>query len=358
MDQSRFSTFFMETTFVARIYADSLRDNFGGYTPRDPAMFQALQAAYEAQIANDQPDLATLLSIEAQLIEAMPDDMVVARFWALDDRFRRVVPAAIAANYDRQVAPRGDPAWKSADFVRDQSRTLLDVIHANYLVNVGREISVGRLRVILLVAFLILVTIGSIIGFSWPNALLLHGLLMLAGAGMFGALLSIMRRLQSVTAADAMAQDGIYELTTLRIGWGGLLTSLLLGGGFALVLYGIVVAGLLNVAQPDVFASETDLQANVSTTAAPPPDDAQEANSAQTPPADQQGAESGVPLCPLSEAACRVPGGPLARELGLADVTALFRMLILAFLSGFAERYVPDMLNRVGKQAPNRRGGD
>lgn len=372
------SYFFKETDYVAIVYYDTLRDNFAGYAPLDQKAFDALHQEFEAmgKSKSKAPWLAELFRIEVSLIDLMPDPTIMARFWSIDDRFRRVVPSKIVANYDLSVPKKGDALWSSPAFVRDQARTLLDVIHANYLINIGREKSVKRLKAIISVVGLLIVAVGSLWS-GLANSNLTTGMLLIVGAGIVGALLSIINRLQTVTSTDAMENDGIYELTGLRVGWVGILMSLGLGGGFALVLYAIVMAGLLQVATPDrtgeVIAvekrDEGQTKAAASSVPASPVNTAVLSNGKSVTPDAKSKREnpSEVAASPKTEnttepqvtaipETCKVAkkcpawANDVAIAIGLHDAAAFFKMLVLAFLAGFAERFVPDILNRLRKQ--------
>jgi len=383
------SYFAMETSYVARIYADSLRDNFVGYVPTDQAKFNAIRDDYDAEVQLVRPSLAAMLKTEAALVEVMPDDVIVGRFWAIYDRFRRVVPAPSCDRYDAWVPGRGDACWKNPDFVRSQTRTLLDAIHANYLVNTGREQSIKRLKIIIAIAgvvtFAILVTLSRFAGSGMWS-----GLLVLIGAGIFGAFLSLMNRMQNAVLADATLQDGIYELTGLRVGWVGVVMSLVMGGGFALVMYGIAMAGVLNVAVPLQATFKDPLISGSGSQQAPAGGAGSDKGSGVTASATPVPGASPTPVTspsaqPTATASARTaPPSPVptptstsaivqnappildndvasphcqmhysclkAKALGLTGGSEFFKMLLLAFLAGFAERLVPDILNRLTKQ--------
>jgi len=355
-----FGNFFSETGYVGRIYADSLRDNFVGYVPLDPQRFSALEAEFRELASQVRPSLAELLRIEAALVQVMPDEIVMARFWAIEDRFRRVLPTATCDRYDRSVEGRGDARWQDAGFVRRQTLTLLDAIHANYLINIGREKSIKRLKIIMAIAGIVIaVTLYLLARFNtgWT------GYLMLAGAGVFGSFLSITNRMQSAISVDAMTQDGIYELTGLRVGWVGILMSFVLGGGFALVLYGIVLAGLLQVAMPSSSTSSDAGQASSAVAEKVPAgkigdaalaavSKSQEYHAAQTPPGLETRETKKLSSLPECTSQNCGPAWALtvANSLGFARGVDLFKMLVLAVLAGFAERLVPDILNRLSKQ--------
>lgn len=350
---------FMESSYVARVYGDSLRDNFVGYAPLDTLRFDALRTTFEEEMAFPSPYLARLLTIEAALIELMPDDVVSARFWAIDDRFRRVVPLGTRDRYDASVPPRGSNCWNDDHFLRNQTRTLLDVIHANYLINIGREKSIKRLKTIMFAAMTAVLLGSFLIGVAFDTPLV-TGLLLLACAGICGAFLSILNRMQNAVSLDAMAQDGLYELTGLRVGWVGILTSFVMGGGFALVLYTIVMAGAFSLAFPTIASNTDDGVMTLSQEPDGPPRRL-ESTIKGKPALEEQARQQDDTkllephvLCAASQSPkrCKDLGAELAGALGLDGAASLFRMLMLAFLAGFAERLVPDILNRLSKQNP------
>lgn len=370
----------METSYVGLVYGDSLRDNFVGYTPTDQKRFNILQEEFQAEMDKPQPYLATLLRIEAGLLETLPDHMVKARFWAVEDRFQRVVPLGTRQRYIESVPKKGDSQWRDPVFVRDQTRAMVDVIHANYLINIGREKSVKRLKLIMAVAFLILVAIAAFVilitcllsASAW-QMVEMRCYLALMVAGLLGATLSIANRLQTAIARDAMTEDGLFELTGLRVGWVGVVTSQVMGSAFAIVLYWIVMAGVLDKALPIS-------QAEVSQTYPPggnaegtptSADTGKKSTSSDSPAASvfTKTAASGAPLSPhtattrtkaeegkatatcpkIDTNPCKDVKPTIYQALGLATYPDFFKMLILAFLAGFAERFVPDILSRLSK---------
>lgn len=436
---------FQEERYIARIYYESMRDNFEGYAwepsctgrhstqpPTDadppdqgdtcPQQHDPKGAAKEEQLRELKrtfdaldplnggvPTLGQLFKIELALIWLVPDQALRARFWTIEDRFRRVVPSSVIASYVRSlppVVPDPDPAGqcKADGDLRQRARNLLDVIHANYLINLGRENTIKRMMTILSIAAVVIVTAASLV-VAASESYARHGIALIIVAGMAGALISIVQRLQKATSRDAMVEDGIFELIGLRVGWVSVMMSIGIGGVFALFLYALVLANMIDLvlpelsgsgnggaALPDPLSGSVAAQVAGSEVATPPlpqsdpsaaaaaepgaapaeAPEAPEAPAGDSPPAPQTQPLPPVTESPVLAAAdtagaaaasadllCCPPGvtncmwvDKVAVALGLAGRAALFKMLATAFVAGFAERLVPDIINRLGKQDP------
>lgn len=397
---------FMEDAYIARVYYESMRDNFEGYdVTNDVDGFERLRGDFKSLVpgGDREPTLGELFRIELALLRHLPDSAVESRFWSIDDRFRRTVPQSVIDSYDRRIPPLGDAKWSTIDFVRSQSRTLLDVIHANYLINLGREQSTKRLMFIIAMASLFILAIAAVLTLTAPGDVARQGLVLFAVAGMFGAIISIVNRLQKATSRDAMAQDGIFELIGLRTGWVSILMSITIGGVFALVLYAMVMGGVVDLFVPELGPlepgeregagdvgdesaaseqSEGSEQSADSGDAIQPgtnpaiADAATAQNaSANTPPQtgndgdasgsgdaaasgdaddgeeDEDDGTDDVTECPNEADDC--PGwiDRVAEALHFETRLEVFKMIVLAFVAGFAERFVPDILNRLGKDS-------
>jgi hypothetical protein len=434
---------FQEERYIARIYYESMRDNFEGYAwepsctgrhstqpPTDadppdqgdtcPQQHDPKGAAKEEQLRELKrtfdaldplnggvPTLGQLFKIELALIWLVPDQALRARFWTIEDRFRRVVPSSVIASYVRSLPPvppdpDPDPAdqCKADGDLRQRARNLLDVIHANYLINLGRENTIKRMMTILSIAAVVIVTAASLV-VAASESYARHGIAWIIVAGMAGAMISIVQRLQKATSRDAMVEDGIFELIGLRVGWVSVMMSIGIGGVFALFLYALVIANMIDLVLPelagagdgsgpvpDPASANAAAQAAATEVAGPPPPqsepaaaaagdgDGAGAASAQTPAGDIAAAAQNPPAVPAAEGPvpagadvvaaaaaadriCCPPGlqncmwvDKVALAIGLASRAAFFKMLATAFIAGFAERLVPDIINRLGKQDP------
>jgi hypothetical protein len=380
--------FAMESSYVGRIYAEELRDDFASILPQPEYKtdFEQLALEFRERAATPRPKLADMLRIEVALTRFMSDDSLRARFWIIKDRFDRVVPTKTrgnapdllahitnAGNYAGRSGKRPATGNVQSDNangpasdhdhdhdirrLREDALALLDVIHANYLMNLGREKSLKRLKFILAFYVFGVTALGMVLSQAW-NSALGDGLIFLFMAGVFGSVLSVIQRMQKAVRHDAMAEDPVYELTALRVGWVGIIWSVFMGGSFAIVLYCVVLGGLLDVASPsltgwregsDVSSAPIDGGlADTANTAAMAAEEAAASELPSAPPSDQSGASRpGTRIGPVPQG---LPGTRIARALGFPDESNFFKMLLLAFLAGFAERFAPDILGRLSKK--------
>ncbi|WAC22643.1 hypothetical protein [Blastomonas sp. SL216] len=332
-----------DESFIASTYYESMRDNFEGYAwetdPNNPNSSEInKQKADQLQKLKDEfeeldpekgykPKLGQLFKIELALVWLIPDVALQARFWTIEDRFQRVVPKSVVQSYKNTLANQLPGPVPNA-VLRQRARNLLDTIHANYLINLAREQLIRRLMTILTaVAALVLVVCVTIIAAT--EAPTLRSIVTVMLIGMAGAMISIIQRLQKATSRDAMVDDGIFELIGLRIGWVSVLLSVAIGGVFALFIYVLIAANILDQVLPKMSAGSADTG-------------------------------GGSPL--NGSNGIRVDSfwaDQMYRALGLRDQSDLFKLFVFAFASGFAERFVPDIINKLtkdvlpGPQSPN-----
>lgn len=327
---------------IARTYYESLRDEFERYAwESDPAtpgskrinpekaeQLKAVREEFEQldPLKGAKPSLGQLYKIELDLTSLIPEMALRIRYWAIENRFRRVVPKGVAeAFFARHTVNKVED--HPEDELRHLARSMLDTIHANYGVNFEREILIRRLMRYVAVAALVLIIFTLALAIKVLPVEAQQGLAMITVIGMAGAAISTIQRLQKATSRDAMVDDGIFELMSLRIGWVSILMSIGIGGVSALFIYALISAGLLDSVVPQM-APETG----------PPPATLNQPRTPAPP----------VPSCNPG------PGCPhwadtIYKELGLKERSDLFKLAVYAFVAGFAERFVPDTINKLAK---------
>jgi VanZ family protein len=260
-----------------------------------------------------------LFKIELALVWLIPDVALQARFWTIEDRFQRVVPKSVVQSYKNTLAAQSPGPVPNA-VLRQRARNLLDTIHANYLINLAREQLIRRLMSILTaVAVLVMGVCTTII--ATQGVPTLRAIVTVMLIGMAGAMISIIQRLQKATSRDAMVDDGIFELIGLRIGWVSVLLSVAIGGVFALFIYVLIAADILDQVLPQMSAG----------------------SAAGIGGSSPSGGSDGV----------RVESfwaDQMYRALGLREQSDLFKLFVFAFASGFAERFVPDIIYKLTKE--------
>lgn len=335
---------------TARVYADSLKDNFVGYTPTKQTVFDQLKSDFHKETEKKDPSLSELLRIESALVEVLPDNIITSKIWAMRDRFERVVPKATRDRYYASIQDIDKKRWDSdVEFVRGQTRSLLDTIHANYVLNEGRENLIMRLKRVIFLIFCV-VTLSFCLAVRYKCPLVAYGAIILFG--MLGAIMSIIRRLQTAVQDDAMADDGIHELMNLEKGHFGILSSVFSGGIFALLFYFLVISGLLQSVMPKPLDDFIPQLSADSTNCTP--------FSSSTASSEQKLLTTAPNLKAEEPKQCSASSFEVVKSfvvtLGLKCISDLFKLLVFAFISGFAERFVPDVLDRIVKKTTETKG--
>jgi Ca2+/Na+ antiporter len=167
-------------------------------------------------------------------------------------------------------------------------------------------------------------------------------------AGIMGGCVSMLQRIQSAPNEG----DALYNLAALSHGWKGISLSPLYGAIFAILLYILFTAGIL---QGAVFPNIKTLQVtSTTTTPSPSPTQPGTASAAhETSPATAPATTTSSPTLSSSPTSSSAPSSALApkslpfSDTGPADGKAYALLVIWSFIAGFAERLVPDTLNRL-----------
>ncbi len=279
------------------------------------------------------------------------------------------------------------PEEQNPDVLRCDLRNLLDRFFLTYSFVSARE----RLRKLLLVwaaalMFVLFVALAIIVGIAQAGAdgtssyqlpFRINTLAVVIFAGIMGAFISMQQRIQSASVDG----DVILTLSTLTHGWFGIFISPLTGAIFAVVLYLFFAGGLLSgavfptmmtpdssgacaVAAPSPLPSPSPTAATGST---PSPNGSPSASPAagQASPSTSPSVAAASPASPASNVvptpSVSPSPSPSASATGAKsiDLTAFLLctgpasgisyalLVIWCFIAGFAERFVPDALNRV-----------
>ncbi len=274
--------------------------------------------------------LAPLLAIEAEILADTPEAAVSKRFWALEERFERVVPKAMIDRWRQQkeqmLSQKDDKAPGGTVETKANAATLLARIHDTYLCNVSREKSVRSMKVFIVITAMGTILFASLLAayLSANNWLFIdRGALVLVFAmGVLGAGVSVTRRIGSAVESPMLAKDAMVELSGFAFGQAGIALGMVLGGTFAVLVYFIFMGGDFQHLLGDVGEAMVPKFFDCNTKPNCP------------------GAIQNVALSKMED---------VVRALGLAGKTELAKLLVWSFLVGFSERLVPDMLDRLAK---------
>jgi hypothetical protein len=162
-------------------------------------------------------------------------------------------------------------------------------------------------------------------------------------AGIVGGCVSMLQRIQSAPSEG----DALFNLAALTNGWRGLSLSPLYGGIFASLLFILFAGGILKGSVfPDIqTVNKSEKSQTAPNNEQPPPADA-----AATTPAGAESRETPAQVSsrlpdPEKNEVLKVKD--FLKETGPKDGVAFALLMIWSFIAGFAERLVPDTLNRL-----------
>ncbi len=376
---------------IIEIYRQSLLDNV--LQPRhDTPEIEARIAVISATLTGAGPwTLGQLYSIEAELWSYYTDATVLARFWSVLDRFDRVVSAHSRNAYAQTVPASTDPQWSQADFVRHQALSLIDTVQNTQMVNLERERFTNMLRsAIFAIALGLSAALLGLVTYAivHPAPGLVDFYAILFVLGTLGACVSYVRRLQGAVEHNALAGDGLSELNMIANNRITALSTLLVGGVFAIIVYWLVLSSAFAALIP-AQNDQPGLSVSVMTTESllagataelakreeqlkAAPDDAglaaevaakrTEVNRLAADIARMKGelasfapkpaqAKDCVATGTTTAPACKPSFGQRsAAVMELADARSFYLMLVLAFLAGFGEQFVPDALDKLSRR--------
>lgn len=287
--------------------------------PEDPAdleVYKRVVAALDRESRRRVQNFAAMLNIEMLALRFYELEQLRRKAWMIRERFSLLAGEAVYKKYLASNPP--DPATAPREQLEADLENLLDQMRATYVLSAAREKSVRWLKAVLAALTLLAVLIAGG-GYAYEAGRAGGGslVLLIAVFGMLGALMSITRRLQSLISVGALNQDPVMALTGLNYGLVGVVVALISGAIFAILLYAVMLSGLLG--------------------------------------------EGGGMLPKFNESSglgnVRVTLSYLMFDVNPASYSDFAKVIVWSFVAGFAERFVPDVLDRMVRRAPEPKSG-
>ena len=310
------------------------------------------QKEYDEYLASRPPDLAAILLRPDALKSENDQDLITSPPMS--------PPVILSPPAEEQTEPN---ALKNAVIVqrllRADIRYLLNKFYLYYAMLPLREClrdqltsQAVRVTVLSLVAFGFFLALSFGVGARllrsyWQKELLTTALGLTIGAvvffGILGGCVSMLQRIQSVPTEG----DALFNLAAIANGWRGLSLSPLYGGIFATLLFIMFAAGIL---QGSIFpkietAAGSEVLVNVQETANAAP------GTTPAPGASPAASPAASPTATTTPTDTQKTGVLQLKDFlsktGPQDGVSFALLMIWSFIAGFAERFVPDTLNRL-----------
>jgi len=396
----------------ARLYFDHLYSEYIALKPsiKDAGLIQLLDELHQRRRQHDLT-WSDIYTFDLTLVDVRPPESLVRKAYDSRARYRSV---AGQKEYDEyiaskpldlgtiQVDPDADPPKPNVLIERElraDIKYLLSKFYLYYALMPVREALRDDLTkkavlatavAVVLIMLAIALNVGAASQISWLNWLdqyssVLVTLLTVTLAGIIGGCVSMLQRIQAAPTEG----DALFNLAALTNGWRGILLSPIYGAIFASLLFVLFAGGILNgsVFPTIVTPSRSAIPQSSSATPTPVPNLPRGALPAGAPPAatespaPQKRTSASPVATPLSltetptetpkpestaspspsPVATPKPGVLQIKEFligtGPASGVAYALLIIWSFLAGFAERLVPDTLNRLVQKNVDMGGG-
>lgn len=381
----------------AMLFFDHLYSEYLALKPSitDPGVIPRLEALHEKR-TKCELTWSDIYSFDLTLVQARPLENLIRKAYDARTKYRSI---AGQKEYDEYVAskppnlpeilidPSADPPQPEMMIeraLRADLEYLLSKVYLYYAILPVRE----RLRdwltnraVLITIAAVIGIGILILINVLWSvlghesnpvNAVsvVFVTVLTVVLAGIVGGCVSMLQRIQSAPSEG----DALFNLAALTNGWKGIFLSPLYGGIFAALLFVLFAAGLLEgSAFPKINTPRRVFQQTPVPALATPPSPSisprpsrgsATASPVESPAVDGDESPSPSPTVTPSPTATPTPAVSAAPSGGLqrmqimdikgfltatgpADGVSYALLIIWSFIAGFAERLVPDTLNRL-----------
>ena len=298
----------------AQSYYESILADYESVPVPDPNDAVALKAAVDAKaIVARHPDIGwkDIYVLEIAVVRLQSLEKLRRRAWAIRTKYKQAVAPEVYAAYENSKPP--EPATAQLADLRADIEKILEEFHWLYTTGRARDERFRRTKELLVEIGALLAAI--VVGLSFLGNFSVLGVI--AISGMAGALMSIIRRLQDVGLKSLSTSDPIMDLSGLDAGFIGIAIALFSGAIFAVLLYMLFIAGMSNIAGelvPKIVANGTR------------------------------------PGC------AGLSFTDFASCTGPASGIDFAKLVIWSFIAGFAERLVPDVLDRIAQKASKSSG--
>lgn len=272
----------------------------------------------EVRVDPGRIDFALILSMELRLYQCLATEMLRQKHWLLRQRFKAVVGTAGYEAY--QISRPIETASAERDVLLADSLNLLTHIHGAYFRSIAFETRLSRYTALL--AGIALAVIFIVVGKYAPileattslkettpkdNGDLIW---LIVGTGTLGALISSLRRLDNLNDNGSLDRDLLLDQKRLAYGGIGAIIALVSGVVFSMLVYAIFASEILGkTALFPSFVQCKDIQ------------------------------------LPCASGIRQFFYG--IRPESPQDIA---KIVVWSFISGFAERFVPDVLDRLVKK--------
>ena len=191
-----------------------------------------------------------------------------------------------------------------------------------------------RITISMMATILVLMALniaGSFFFFRQSSTLGVFGVTVgsVALAGIAGGCVSILQRIQNAPVKG----DALFDLVVLTNSWRGIVLSPLYGAVFASLLFVLFAAGILQgPAFPKIETTRSEAAAGASNNL--------------TPAANESATPAPTPIPTESQRTGVLQMKDFLAQTGPRDGVSFALLVIWSFMAGFAERLVPDILNR------------
>lgn len=391
----------------ARLFFDHLNSEYLALKPSitDYGVLNRLEEIYQKR-QQLQLTWSDIYTFDLTLVDLRPAESLVRKAYDARARYRSV---AGQKEYDEYLASKPmDLGAVQIDWDADPPKTdvlierelradikyLLNKVYLYYALLPMREglrdqmtkravVMTAVVVIVIGIALVVNITVSlKVVKFNEYSAVFITVLTVML-AGIVGGCISMLQRIQS-TPSDG---DALFNLAALTSGWRGIMLAPVYGGVFAFILFVLFASGVLKgvvfptIVTPDSRHEEASATASPVKDATPPALSsspvpaaaAQESPEVTTTSTATPAGSNATPGVPGPESPTPTPtpaATPSAarsrvllieeflKETGPAGGVSYALLIVWSFLAGFAERLVPDTLNRLVQKNANTQGGN